>query len=129
MTTPLEAALKDAIAAHGTWKLKLRTSVNSGKAAQSADEIACHTCCAFGIWMHDPRIVDEHGASIPYRVIDRLHAEFHAVAADITDLVIAGDVNRAKTMLETTFNEHSTHLVRGMTKWIKEARMNAAEAA
>lgn len=73
--------------------------------------------------MHDSRTVREHGSSIPYRVIDRLHAEFHAVAADITDLVIAGDVESAKTMLDTTFNERSSHLVKGISKWIKEARM------
>jgi len=113
--------INDAIGAHGSWKIKLRTAINKGQSTQSIEEVRCDDKCAFGIWLYGPDIDPETRTGVPYNVIKRLHAEFHLCAADVLKLATTGDRAGAVELLEGDFSEKSEKLVRGLRKWKNES--------
>jgi len=113
--------INNAIGAHGSWKIKLRTAVNSGNSSHSVEEVRCDDKCAFGKWLHGHDIDQPTRASAPYNVIKRLHAEFHICAADVLKMATSGDTPSATKLLEGEFAAKSEKLVRGLRKWKGEA--------
>ena len=113
--------ITNAIGAHGSWKIKLRTALNSGKSDHSIDDVRCDDKCAFGKWLHGPDIDSTTRDGAPYNVIKRLHAEFHICAADVLAKATAGDAPGAQQILEGEFASKSEKLVRGLRKWKGEA--------
>jgi len=113
--------INDAIGAHGSWKIKLRTAINKGHSTQNAADVRCDDKCAFGKWLHGPEIDAQTRTSIPYSVIKRLHAEFHVCAADVLKQATSGNVSGATELLEGEFSAKSEKLVRGLRKWKGEA--------
>ena len=45
-----------AIGAHGIWKMRLRTAIDSGKADANAADVAKDNACAFGQWLYGSAI-------------------------------------------------------------------------
>ncbi|HBQ35495.1 MAG TPA: hypothetical protein DD729_01420 [Rhodobacteraceae bacterium] len=113
--------INNAIGAHGSWKIKLRTAVNKGKSEHSVDDVRCDDKCPFGKWLHGSDIDSETRSSVPYNVIKRLHAEFHVCAADVLTKAISGETAAATQALEGDFAAKSEKLVRGLRKWKGEA--------
>ena len=122
MSDPLLArALRDAIGKHGAWKLKLKTSVTLGKAIIPAAEAMRDDCCDFGRWLHAPEQKANYGQTVQYRVITRLHREFHQCAGSIMQQVESGNAAKAAQLIDAEFTPQSEHLVRGLNKWVSEA--------
>ncbi len=113
--------INNAIGAHGSWKIKLRTAVNKGHSTHNVDEVRCDDKCAFGKWLHGSNIDGPTRAGAPYNVIKRLHAEFHICAADVLSKATNGDTPGAAQLLEGDFAAKSEKLVRGLRKWKGEA--------
>src|SRR4030067_3690693 len=47
-----EDEITKAIGAHGVWKMRLRTAIDSGKADANAADVAKDSVCAFGQWLY-----------------------------------------------------------------------------
>lgn len=117
MSTTFIKEINDAIGAHGTWKLRLRTAISVGKSDVEPATVRCDDRCAFGRWLYGPTIDNNTKAGKPYQVIHRLHAEFHQTAAGVLEDALAGRNQQATELLEGEFKERSEKLVRALTKW------------
>ncbi|WP_456387386.1 CZB domain-containing protein [Profundibacter sp.] len=113
--------INNAIGAHGSWKIKLRTAVKKGKSVHSVEDVRCDDKCAFGMWIHGTDIDGPTRSSVPFNVIKRLHAEFHVCAADVLKMATTGNTNEATDLLDGDFSAKSEKLVRGLRKWRGEA--------
>ncbi len=113
--------INNAIGAHGSWKIKLRTAVNNGKSDQTPEDVKCDDKCVFGKWLSGDTIDSETRSGAPYQVIKRLHAEFHISASEVLRKAITGDKMGAVEILEGDFTACSEKLVRGLRKWKGEA--------
>lgn len=113
--------INNAISAHASWKIKLRTAVNKGHSEHSVAEVHCDDKCAFGMWIHGTDIDGPTRSGAPFNVIKRLHAEFHVCAADVLKMATTGNVNGATDLLDGEFSAKSEKLVRGLHKWKGEA--------
>jgi len=109
--------INNAIGAHGSWKIKLRTAIRNGKSELSIDDIRCDSNCAFGKWIHGTDIDAPTRNGAPYKVIKRLHAEFHVCAANVMQMATSGKTEAATNLLEGEFSAKSVKLVRGLNKW------------
>ena len=114
--------IQNAIRAHGMWKLRLKTAISSGASDLSPAEVGCDNLCDFGKWLYDESMTAEIRNGMPYKVVKRLHAEFHKTAENILKTALAGDVSKAKELLEGGFTEQSNKLALALTMWKDELR-------
>ncbi len=108
--------IKEAIGSHGAWKLKLKTAVTMGYCDLPVTDASCDHDCNFGKWLHSPNFDAETRMGAPYRVINRLHAEFHKCAGSVLDLATSGRGPKATALLNGDFTQQSEKLVRGLQK-------------
>ena len=113
----LNEQIKDAIGSHGMWTLRLKTAIKVGKSDMEPEVARCDDKCDFGKWLHSDEIDETVRSGAPYRVISRLHSEFHECAADVLDLATSGKPDQATALLEGDFSNQSQKLVRGLRKW------------
>lgn len=116
----MRTAIREAMGAHAAWKLRLKTAVATGRGDISAAAARCDDRCAFGQWLHSDRIDAATREGKPYRVIRRLHAEFHQAAGDVLDAAERGDPDAARALLDGPFNDRTTTLKTALTKWLGE---------
>jgi methyl-accepting chemotaxis protein len=84
----LDEQIRSAIAAHGMWKSRLRTAIDTGKADVTVEQARSDHQCAFGKWIY---AVDmQLQSSAEYRRCRELHQRFHAEAAGVLQLALAG---------------------------------------
>ena len=72
--------IDEAIGAHGMWKMRLRAAMRTGKSDISAHEAGCDGNCKFGQWLNSTALSAEAKADVPYKVVKRVHADFHRSA-------------------------------------------------
>jgi hypothetical protein len=121
--------INDAIGAHGMWKMRLRTAINSGAGDVHSSTARCDDKCAFGKWLYGPTLDAETRAGKPYQVIRRLHAEFHQIAGDVLASVENGNRSVAEQTFTGAYVEKSERLVLGLTKWKGELLRGSALGA
>lgn len=109
--------IKKAVGAHAAWKLKLTTAVSTGKTKLDPATVKCDDQCDFGKWLYGPTIDNDLKSGMPYKVITRLHAEFHVCASKILEQVIQGDATAASVQLEGEYTERTDKLMRALKKW------------
>ncbi|MFA7584986.1 MAG: CZB domain-containing protein [Novosphingobium sp.] len=112
--------INNAIGAHGAWKMRLRTAIASGRGDVSAADARCDDKCSFGKWLYGPCLDAQAKADLPYRVVKRLHGEFHRAAGDILAHVEHGNMPAAAAAMEGDYAEQSDKLVRALAKWKHE---------
>ncbi len=76
-------ALQKAIAAHSSWKARLRTAVISGKFDIAPDTVKADNQCEFGKWLYGPEPSAAEKAAEHYRTVKQLHTQFHQEAAKV----------------------------------------------
>lgn len=113
----LSEQIKDAIGSHGMWTLRLKTAIKVGKSDLDPKDVRCDDGCDFGRWLHSDEIDESTRSGSPYKVIRRLHSEFHECAADVLELATDGRAPEATVLLEGAFSNQSQKLVRGLRKW------------
>ncbi|MFN7223258.1 MAG: CZB domain-containing protein [Paracoccaceae bacterium] len=122
MATDLELQLRAALAAHGTWKLRLKTAIATKRTDISPEIAACDDRCAFGIWLHGPDIDPDTKSSPPYRVTVRLHAEFHRAAGDALEGALSGMRRKRDRAAMIEFEQKSQKLNMALSKWLSEVK-------
>ena len=107
-----------AIMAHGQWKQKLRSAIDSGASDSSPEKVCKDNNCSFGKWLHG-RIDPSEKASPHYAKAVKLHAEFHVAAAEVLKLALSGRVVEANqgVALTSKFAKVSGELTREMKAW------------
>lgn len=116
----MREAIRDAMGAHGAWKLRLKTAVVTGRGDITAEQARCDDRCAFGRWLHGPGLDAGLKRSTPYQVVRRLHAEFHDCAGAVLGAAEQGDSATAEAILAGDFEARSEALKRALTKWLGE---------
>lgn len=86
----LQDEITKAVGAHGVWKMRLRTAIDTGKADANAADVAKDNACAFGQWLYGPAIPAAARTNDDYITVRKLHAEFHQCAAKVIECVCHG---------------------------------------
>ncbi len=110
--------INKAIAAHGMWKQKLRTAIDTGECESTPEKVKLDNNCAFGKWLYeriDPAAKD---SSFYVEVVD-LHARFHKEAGGILALALNGNKETANELMGITkdFAKYSGALTKKMKEW------------
>ncbi len=109
--------ISKAIYAHGAWKLQLRAAITRSNAKVSPDSIARDDKCEFGKWLDGPSISPKMRTSMPYQLVRRLHAEFHACAARVLTSALDHNAREADILLAGECSDRSQVLIVALTKW------------
>lgn len=120
-----EDEITKAIGAHGVWKMRLRTAIESGKADANAADVAKDNVCPFGQWLYGPSLSPAVRASLDYATVRRLHADFHKCASKVIECVVVGDKAQADTLMAGEYNKISGDLTSAMMKWKSAAAVAA----
>ncbi|NOT73031.1 MAG: CZB domain-containing protein [Hyphomicrobium sp.] len=110
-------AIVAALGAHGAWKLRLRTAVATGASTVTPKQAGCDRSCEFGKWLHGSEIDPATKSGMPYKVVSRLHKEFHDCASHVLDAAVTGKKDQANALLGGEFNQRSEKLAKALTKW------------
>ena len=121
----LEHELRQAIGAHGAWKLKLSTAIATGRSTVTPEELSRDDCCAFGKWLAGSDLDAATRAGKPYQVVSRLHSEFHRAAGDVLAKALDGDEVGAQTLMDGAYKEKSAKLSAALSKWRTDVKMAA----
>lgn len=113
----LQDEITKAIGAHGVWKMRLRTAIDSGKADANASDVAKDNACAFGQWLYGSAIPAGAHASADYASVRKLHADFHKCAAQVIECVGHGDKPKADALMAGDYAKISGDLTSAMMKW------------
>lgn len=109
-----------AVAAHTKWKTRLHSGITEGHLDTASTQISRDDQCEFGQWLHSADLDEEIKAGKPYKVIRRLHAEFHGCAGKIAHRVEEGRIEEARSLLEEDYRETSRKLMMALTLWRSE---------
>jgi hypothetical protein len=113
----LQDEITKAVGAHGVWKMRLRTAIDTGKADANAADVAKDNTCAFGQWLYGPAIPAAARTSADYAAVRKLHAEFHQCAAKVIECVCHGHKDQAHALMEGDYHKVSGALTSAMMKW------------
>ena len=107
-----------AIAAHGQWKQKLRTAIDTGECESTPAKVKMDCNCSFGKWLHEriePSAKDNHF----YEEAVSLHAQFHQEAGSILELALNGKGDEAHDLLALggNFSKYSAALTKTLKNW------------
>jgi hypothetical protein len=119
----IEKEIVAAIGAHGAWKLRLDTAINSGLSELSPSIAGRDDQCDFGKWLRavsDLQVKNSAG----YRKCLELHREFHSQAAKVLTLALAGKKAEAKQSMSIggPFASTSASLTTAMMSWRQNPR-------
>jgi hypothetical protein len=111
--------ISEAIKAHGTWKLRLRTASSGGKLEAPARDICRDDKCKFGQWLHSAQTRSGLAGDPNYERTKKLHAEFHQAAGAVAQKIERGDLDGAKNDLlpGTVFESTTKALTSHMMSW------------
>ena len=122
----MREAIREALAAHGAWKLRLKTAVITGQGDVTSHHARCDDRCAFGRWLYGASLDEGQRQTKPYQVVRRLHADFHSSAADVLQAAEQGESARARDLLRDEFEPRSEVLKRALMKWLGEISQTGA---
>lgn len=107
-----------AIGAHGSWKQKLRTAIDTGECESTPDKVKMDNNCSFGKWLHE-RIDPSAKSSAYYKEIVSLHAEFHKEAGAILEIALNGNKDEANNRIKlgSKFAKLSAELTTKLKTW------------
>lgn len=117
MTQTIDTEIKEAIRAHGAWKMRLRSAVQTQERDLPVDAICSDSACRFGKWLSE--IAGKHTGDAHYETVRVLHKEFHHHAGDIAKMIRDGQDDRARTALADSgqFLAKSSELTRALSSW------------
>ena len=112
-----EDEITKAIGAHGMWKNRLRSAIDSGKADANPVDVAKDNGCPFGQWLYSSTVPATARASADYSSVRKLHADFHKCAAKVLECVTHGHKAQADALMAGEYTKVSTDLTTAMMKW------------
>jgi len=111
--------IQKAIAAHASWKTRLRTAVATGKFDVTPADIKVDNRCEFGKWLYGPDFSAAEKLTKNYRTAVDLHAKFHQEAARVVEWATSDHKDEAeKAMgLEGSYTKASSTLTKELIEW------------
>lgn len=119
-------ALDKAVSAHSAWKTHLRLAIMNGSSDFEPATVKCDDKCEFGKWLYSAALSNSERALMPYKVVNRLHAEFHKCAACVLTYAIGGRTEDAADLMAGSFDECSQRLTIAIGKWKRETILSEA---
>ncbi len=116
------ADIEEAIGAHATWMSHLRQVVLEAQPGFDLESIRAADQCDFGRWLYGPRLSAEDRGTHEYQAVERLHSEFHCLAAQVVELAAAGQAAEAYGLLYGDYVTMSGRLAMAMRVW--QARLS-----
>ncbi len=111
------ANIEEAIGAHAMWMSHLRQAVLEAWPGFDLESIRAADQCEFGKWLYGPRLSDDERATDEYQAVERLHSEFHELAAQVVELAAAGQAAEAYGLLYGDYVTMSGRLALAMRAW------------
>lgn len=115
--TELLDQIDDAIRAHSAVSRALTLAISNHDVSKSSHDIGRVDKCAFGRWLNNPMLTDDVRGSKPYKVIARLHEEFHSTAGKVAALNEQGRQIDAFDLLDGEYTQRTDTLLRALNKW------------
>lgn len=111
--------LTKAIAAHSSWKARLRSAIHTGKSDIPATQVRTDNQCEFGKWLYGSTLSSGEKQSEHYKTVRHLHAQFHVEAAKVLEWAIAGNKNAAEQALGLggSCGKIASELTQATAKW------------
>lgn len=118
---PIAKEIDSAVGAHGLWKSRLRSAIETGKTDRSVDEVRASDRCDFGRWLGGGGEIDR--TCQHFATVRDLHAKFHLAAAEVLTLALAGQRAKAEASMAMNgaFSDASIALTNAMRAWKKTA--------
>lgn len=110
--------IKEALAAHEGWKMKLRAGIEGGALPKPAKDIAMDNQCSFGKWLNELSADPAVKSDPKYAAVCRAHAAFHREAGRVASFIEQGQKTIAKDALEgMSFKDSTSRLTSAMGDW------------
>ncbi|RII27893.1 MAG: hypothetical protein CXR31_06645 [Geobacter sp.] len=116
MSDPSE--LNKAIKSHSVWKIRLKDAVDSGKSEFTPAKVKDNHICEFGIWLAN--LPPSEKAQEIYKRVQPLHEKFHTEAAEVLQMAISGQKEKAHlalTDIKSDFVYVSSQLINTLSEW------------
>ena len=97
----LAEEIKKAIGAHGMWKMRLQSAIDTAKSEFTAENVCRDNQCDFGRWLYRAEIPAAEKSGPHYEKVRCLHAEFHKKAAEVLKVAVTGKKEEAKNLMAT----------------------------
>ena len=112
-------AIQKAIAAHASWKARLRSAVDTGKSDVTTATVKVDNQCEFGKWLYGADFSASEKQTENYRTAIDLHAKFHQEAAKVVEWATSGHKDEAEKAigLEGNYTKASTALTKELVRW------------
>ena len=111
--------IQKAIAAHSSWKTRLRSAIDSAKCDVTPAAIKVDNQCEFGKWLYGPDFTAAEKQSQNYRSAVDLHAKFHREAAQVVEWATSGHKDKADAAMgiEGSYTKASSALTKELVAW------------
>jgi hypothetical protein len=106
-----ELDIDTAIAAHENWKLRLQNYLDGKSTEDLKPEVVClDDRCDLGKWLHGPGKM-RLGAYPAFSILIARHKYFHVQASSVVALAQAGENDKARQTLGTSYRHGSNQVV------------------
>lgn len=114
-------ALERAIAAHAKWKYRLLEAIDARRSEWHVSDVRSDQGCEFGKWLASLPLTER--LSPHCQKVRTLHSEFHAAAAHVLELALAGRQEEGRTEMGfgSRFAAVSADLVVAVNAWKEQA--------
>jgi len=111
--------IQKAVAAHSSWKARLRSAVDTGKFDVTIANVKADNQCEFGKWLYGPDFSTAEKQTENYRTVKDLHAKFHLEAAKVVECATSGHKYKAAVAigLEGSYTKASSALTKELVQW------------
>ena len=105
-----------AIGAHGMWKMRLKSAIDSGKGDVDVATARVDNACEFGKWLYGQVSANAKATSY-YTDVKQLHAQFHQAAGRVLELATTGKKAEAEALMAGDYARTSGDLTRKLMEW------------
>jgi hypothetical protein len=112
--------INKAIAAHGTWKVRLHDAIESGTSDFKPEIVSLDNACDFGKWLYSIPLAERPRDF--WDTVQELHARFHKEAAKVLRLAVGKKPQEALALmsdLKGDFVTSSIQLTQTLNEWKK----------
>lgn len=120
----LAGQIEKAMAAHGMWKSRIRTAIETGKSELPLVTIRANDRCEFGKWLASSALSPQDRAGPSFKKVEELHRQFHLATAHVMELAVTGKKAEAEraSLPTSEFGRASSSLTKALMEWSKAAR-------